>query len=74
MIMKNTITFKIRECIPEKDAEGNTFTVKEYVVSIEEQFKNTSKINASASSLIMKILTSKYNENQMNLKSNLSKF
>jgi gag-polypeptide of LTR copia-type len=59
MIMKDIITSAIRGGIPEKDVESNFFTAKEYLVSVEEQFKNTSKANASA--LIMKMLTSKYN-------------
>jgi gag-polypeptide of LTR copia-type len=59
MIMKNTITSAIRGCISEKDAESNTFTAKEYLVFVEEQFKSISKTNASA--LIMKMLTFKYN-------------
>jgi gag-polypeptide of LTR copia-type len=59
MIMKDTITSAIRGGIPEKDAECNFFIAKQYLVSVEEQFKSTSKANVSA--LIMKILTSKYN-------------
>jgi hypothetical protein len=59
MIMKSTITSAIRGGIPENDAESNPFIAKEYLVSVEEQFKSTSKANASA--LIMKMLTSKYN-------------
>jgi hypothetical protein len=59
MIMKNTITSTIRGGISENDAESNPFTTKEYLVSVEEQFKSTCKANASA--LIMKMLTSKYN-------------
>jgi gag-polypeptide of LTR copia-type len=59
MIMKNTITPAIRWDISEKDAESNLFTAKEYLFSVEEQFKSTSKANAST--LIMKMLTSKYN-------------
>jgi gag-polypeptide of LTR copia-type len=47
--MKSTIT----------SAKSNHFTAKEYLVFVEEQFKSTSKANASA--LIMKMLTSKYN-------------
>jgi gag-polypeptide of LTR copia-type len=59
MIMKITITSTIRGSIPEKDAESNPFTAKEYLVSVEEQFKSTFMANANA--LIMKMLTSKYN-------------
>jgi gag-polypeptide of LTR copia-type len=59
MIMKNTITSTIREGIPEKDAQSNHFTAKEYLVFVEEQFKSTYKANASA--LIMKMPTFKYN-------------
>jgi hypothetical protein len=55
MIMKNTITSAIRGGILEKDAESNYFTAKEYLISVEEQFKSTSKSNISA--LIIKILT-----------------
>jgi hypothetical protein len=53
LIMKNTITSAIRGGIPENDAESNLFTAKEYLFSVEEQFKSTSK--ASVSALIMKI-------------------
>jgi hypothetical protein len=60
LIMKNTITSAIRAGIPEKDAESNFFTAKEYLFFVEEQFKSTSKTNASA--IIMKMLTFKYNE------------
>jgi hypothetical protein len=34
--MKSTITSAIRGDIPEKDAESNPFTAKEYLVSVEE--------------------------------------
>jgi hypothetical protein len=64
IIMKNSITSAIRGDISEKDAEGNLFTAKEYLVYVDEQFdeqfKSTSKTNVSV--LIMKMLTFKYNE------------
>jgi hypothetical protein len=34
--MKNTIISAIRGGIPEKDAESNPFTTKEYLVSVEK--------------------------------------
>jgi len=60
MIMKSSITPTIRGAIPEKDSANKTFNAKEYLASVEEQFKGTSKTNAST--LIMKMLTTKYNE------------
>ena len=59
MIMKSTITSAIRGGIPEKDNANTVFTAKQYLASVEEQFKSTSKANAST--LIMKMLTTKYN-------------
>ena len=47
MIMKSTITSAIRGGIPEKNDANNIFTAKQYFASIEEQFKSTSKANAS---------------------------
>jgi hypothetical protein len=57
--MKNTILFVIKEGIPKKDAEGNHFTTKKYLVFVEKHLNSTSKTNVSA--LIMKMLTPKYN-------------
>jgi len=59
MIIKSTITSAIRGGIPEKDDANNVFTARQYMTSVEEQFKSTSKANAST--LIMKMLTTKYN-------------
>ena len=59
MIMKSTITTAIRGGIPDKDDANNIVTAKQYLASVEEQFKSTSKANAST--LIMKMLTTKYN-------------
>nr|GEX65642.1 UBN2_2 domain-containing protein [Tanacetum cinerariifolium] len=52
MIIKNSISIAIRGAIPDSE------NAKEYLSSIEEQFKGTSK--AHASTLILKMLTTKY--------------
>ncbi|GJZ92341.1 hypothetical protein Tco_0664406 [Tanacetum coccineum] len=51
MIIKNSISIAIRGAIPDSK------NAKEYLSSIEEQFKGTSK--AHASTLILKMLTTK---------------
>ncbi|KAJ4780279.1 hypothetical protein LUZ62_064536 [Rhynchospora pubera] len=43
MIMKSTISLAIRGGIPEKNVAGELFTAKEFLTSVEEQFKSTSK-------------------------------
>ncbi|CAH9124977.1 unnamed protein product [Cuscuta epithymum] len=53
MIIKNSISVAIRGAIPDSD------NAKTYMDSVEEQFKGTSK--AHASTLILKMLTTKYN-------------
>ncbi|GKB68489.1 hypothetical protein Tco_0929901 [Tanacetum coccineum] len=53
MIMKNSISVAIRGSIP------NSKNAKEFLKSVEEQFKGSSKANAST--LILKMLTTKYN-------------
>lgn len=52
MIIKNSISVAIRGAIPDSE------NVKEYLSSVEEQFKGTSK--AHASTLILNMLTTKY--------------
>ncbi|GJX07922.1 UBN2_2 domain-containing protein [Tanacetum coccineum] len=52
MIIKNSISVAIRGAIPDSE------NAKEYLSSIEEQFKGTSK--AHESTLILKMLTTKY--------------
>ncbi|GJX73242.1 hypothetical protein Tco_0311837 [Tanacetum coccineum] len=52
MIIKNSIFVAIRGAIPDSE------NAKEYLSSVEEQFKGTSK--AHASTLILKMLTTKY--------------
>nr|GEU43932.1 putative zinc finger, CCHC-type [Tanacetum cinerariifolium] len=52
MIIKNSIFVAIRGVIPDSE------NAKEYLSSVEEQFKGTSK--AHASTLILKMLTTKY--------------
>ncbi|GJV18761.1 retrovirus-related pol polyprotein from transposon TNT 1-94 [Tanacetum coccineum] len=52
MIIKNSISVAIRGAIPDSE------NAKEYLSSVEEQFKGTSK--AHASTLILKMLTTKY--------------
>ena len=52
MFMKNSISPAIRGAIPD------SATAKDYLVSVEEQFQGTSK--AHASTLILKLLTTKY--------------
>ncbi|KAI3771808.1 hypothetical protein L6452_02977 [Arctium lappa] len=52
MIIKNSISVAIRGAIPDSD------NAKTYLNSVEEQFKGTSK--AHASTLILKMLTTKY--------------
>nr|GEW04356.1 putative zinc finger, CCHC-type [Tanacetum cinerariifolium] len=52
MIIKNSISVAIRGAIPDSE------NAKEYLSSVEEQFKRTSK--AHASTLIIKMLTTKY--------------
>lgn len=52
MIIKNSISLAIRGAIPDSD------NAKTYLDSIEEQFRGTSK--AYASTLILKMLTAKY--------------
>nr|GEV46018.1 UBN2_2 domain-containing protein [Tanacetum cinerariifolium] len=52
MIIKNSISVAIRGAIPDSE------NAKEYLSSVEEQFKGTSK--ADASTLILKMLTTKY--------------
>nr|GEZ48931.1 UBN2_2 domain-containing protein [Tanacetum cinerariifolium] len=54
MIIKNSIFVAIQGAIPDSE------NAKEYLSSIEEQFKGTSK--AHASTLILKMLTTKYDE------------
>ncbi|GAV82307.1 UBN2_2 domain-containing protein, partial [Cephalotus follicularis] len=53
MIMRSSISLAIRGAIPMKD------DAKEFLASVEEQFKSSSKANAST--IIMKMLTTKYN-------------
>ncbi|GJT49773.1 reverse transcriptase [Tanacetum coccineum] len=52
MIMKNSISVAIRGVIPDSE------NAKEFLKSVEEQFKGSSKANAST--LIFKMLTTKY--------------
>ena len=52
MVMKNNITPAIRGAIPTSD------NAKKYLANIEEQFKSSSK--AEASTLIMKMVSTKY--------------
>ncbi|GKA75639.1 hypothetical protein Tco_0782017, partial [Tanacetum coccineum] len=52
MIMKNSISVAIRGAIPDSE------NAKEFLKSVEEQFKGSSKANAST--LILKMLTTKY--------------
>ncbi|GJV83070.1 hypothetical protein Tco_1522968 [Tanacetum coccineum] len=52
MIIKKSISVAIRGAIPDSE------NAKEYLSSLEEQFKGTSK--AHASTLILKMLTTKY--------------
>ncbi|XP_035844180.1 uncharacterized protein LOC118490573 [Helianthus annuus] len=52
MVIKNSISSAIRGAIPDSE------NAKEYLNSVEEQFKGSSK--AHASSLILKMLTTKY--------------
>ncbi|XP_022008232.1 uncharacterized protein LOC110907579 [Helianthus annuus] len=52
MVIKNSISTAIRGAIPDSE------NAKEYLNSVEEQFKGSSK--AHASSLILKMLTTKY--------------
>jgi hypothetical protein len=52
MIMKSTITLGIRGAIPDSEC------AKTYLASVEEQFKGSTKVYAST--LIMKMLTTKY--------------
>jgi len=52
MIMKNSISTAIRGAIPDSE------NAKEFLASVEEQFKGSSK--AHASTLILKMLTTKY--------------
>ncbi|KAL4577360.1 hypothetical protein LXL04_013469 [Taraxacum kok-saghyz] len=52
MIIKNSISMPIREAIPDSK------NAKTYLESVEEQFRGTSK--AHASTLILKMLTTKY--------------
>nr|GEW84835.1 putative zinc finger, CCHC-type [Tanacetum cinerariifolium] len=54
MIIKNSISVAIRGAIPDFE------NAKEYLSSVEKQFKGTSK--AHASTLILKMLTTKYDE------------
>ncbi|XP_077242709.1 uncharacterized protein LOC143883248 [Tasmannia lanceolata] len=57
MIMKSTISTSIRGAIPDTK-DKKELTAKEYLVSIEEQFKGTSK--ALVSTLMMRMLTLRY--------------
>ncbi|GAV87558.1 hypothetical protein CFOL_v3_30984, partial [Cephalotus follicularis] len=59
MIMRSSISLAIRGAIPMKYDKEREFTAKEFLTSIEKQFKGSSKANAST--LIMKMLTTKYN-------------
>ncbi|GAV83481.1 UBN2_2 domain-containing protein, partial [Cephalotus follicularis] len=59
MIMRSSISLEIRGAIPMKDDKEREFTAKEFLASVEEQFKGSSKANAST--LIMKMLITKYN-------------
>ncbi|GKB34980.1 hypothetical protein Tco_0879922 [Tanacetum coccineum] len=52
MIIKNSISVAIRGAIPDSE------NAKDYLSSVKEQFKGTSK--AHASTLILKMLTTKY--------------
>ncbi|CAH9100925.1 unnamed protein product, partial [Cuscuta epithymum] len=52
MVIKNSISVAIRGAIPDSE------NAKTYLEYVEEQFKGTSK--AHASTLILKMLTSKY--------------
>ncbi|VFQ91448.1 unnamed protein product [Cuscuta campestris] len=55
MLIKNSISIIIREAIPDSS------NAKTYLASVEEQFKATSK--AHASTLILKMVTTKYDGN-----------
>ncbi|WVZ83837.1 hypothetical protein U9M48_030935 [Paspalum notatum var. saurae] len=58
MIMQNSISIGIRGAIP--DSKDNVpFNAKQYITSVEEQFKSSSKAQANA--LIMRMATVKYN-------------
>jgi len=57
MIMKNSISIGIRGAIPD-EKQGVSFNAKEYLTSVEEQFKSFSKAQASA--LIMRMVSVKY--------------
>ncbi|XP_077213774.1 uncharacterized protein LOC143848666 [Tasmannia lanceolata] len=58
MIMKSTISTSIRGGIPDSE-ENEEFTASEYLQAVEDQFKGSSK--ALASTLMMKMITMKYN-------------
>lgn len=59
MIMKNSINLGIRGAIPESNNEGVEFNARQYMASVEEHFKSSSK--AHATTLIMRMITGKYN-------------
>jgi len=58
MIMKASISLSIKGAIPDKKENGKELTAKEFMASVEEIFKSTSKTYAST--LIMKMCTSCY--------------
>ena len=58
MIMKALISLGIKGAIPDKKEDGEKLTAKEFLASIEENFKSSSKTYANT--LIMKMCTSRY--------------
>ncbi|WVZ49517.1 hypothetical protein U9M48_000866 [Paspalum notatum var. saurae] len=58
MIMQNSISIGIRGAIP-YSKDDMPFNAKQYLASVEEQFKSSSKAQASA--LIMRMANAKYN-------------
>lgn len=61
MIMKNSISIGIRGAIPDTmtvNGVTKALNAKEYLASVEEHFKSSSKTHAST--LIMRMITSKY--------------
>ncbi|WVZ83632.1 hypothetical protein U9M48_030760 [Paspalum notatum var. saurae] len=58
MIMQNSISIGIRGAIPDSK-DDVPFNAKQHLVSVEEQFKSSSKAQASA--MIMRMATVKYN-------------
>jgi len=58
MIMKASLSPGIKGAIPDKKEDGEELTTKEFLASVEENFKSSSKTYAST--LIMKMCTSRY--------------